>query len=698
MRAARIAVGIALVGAILLMSPGSLDAFARPKADLLAMVGFAALAALAVRAFAPRGDAAAASGGIVFALLDTAVLAWCTVSAASAAFALSPHLAWAGEMGQREGLRTTLALAGVYAAARAATRPGRGLGFAHDAALVAAVVAGAYAMVQAAGHDPFAWSGEQFYPGAGRVVLRPGATTGSPLALGALLAPALALAVSRLAWGRGDRARLVPAAAVLGAALVATLSRGAYLAALVGVVAALAVPAALRALRSGRAAVGLAAAALPAALWAVVVTRAAFAVRVAERGGAESTSVRLGVLRGALALWRGRPWLGTGPDNFGLAFPRVQPPSMWAHEWIGQPPHAHSAALQVLATLGLAGALAGLAIVALVLAALVRALRAEGGRVADAGDAAAVFAALCVAGVFNPVGLAGATWFMVLAAEWAAPAAPGAAEAAAAPARDPHAARVANAALVAALAVALGVLAGAARAKLAGRAAARARAALEATLTTNDPRAHAALLAVAGDAAERATRHGPGEDGLWRLACDVACARADAAGGSARAAEFARAAEAAAMRALAIEPLRAVDHQRLAGALARRARAGAADALAASDAEFARARALAPADALVLADEARLELEQRRFTRAAATAARIVALYPRAAAGHALAAGALAALGERAAARREAGLALAGEWEHDAAPQRNATLALYRALGDGAPVTLSAPAPAAARR
>ena len=95
---------------------------------------------------------------------------------------------------------------------------------------------------------------------------------------------------------------------------------------------------------------------------------------------------------------------------------------------------------------------------------------------------------------------------------------------------------------------------------------------------------------------------------------------------------------------------------------------------------YTHAAELAPADALVLTDEARTELQAHRWAQAAWVAARIVALYPNAAEGLALMASALAAQGRSAEALAAADRALAARWEDGSEAQIAATRALRDAL------------------
>jgi O-antigen ligase len=646
------------VAAIVGFVPGMLDPFAGPKATALAVLGLASLAAFAV---------AAARRRPAFTALDIAVAAWCGVAVLSALFSVSPRLSWLGESGQREGLRTTLAFAGLYVAARAAHRVPSDERRTLDAALLAAVAAAAYAMIQCSGYDPLAWSNVATYPAGGHLVLRPASTLGNATALGAMLAAALAIVTARLAAGRGARATLVPAAALLGVALLTTLSRGALLGAGVGLVVALAGAWVSgrdgAAGRAARAALALAAPALPAIAWGLLVLRGPLAARAAEGAGGESSPARLEIARSALALWRAHPWLGVGPDGFALAFPRVQTAAFWGRAWLGLPAHAHSVPLQVLATGGALAALAGLAWLACALGGLAREARAGGERAALALESGAALAALAVCGVFNVPGLAGAAWYVGLTSQ-------------SSPSGASADTRVPRGAWAAAALAALAVLASATGPWGAQFDAARANTALMA-MASEPPETRLALARLANEAAGRAATRSPGDETLWRIACDADLAQADAAlrlqaADEAHAAGVA--AERDARRALALVPARAIDHQRLANALA--LTADTADA----DAEYATALRLAPSDGDVLVDQARAQLVAGRFAAASATASRLAALYPDAAWGHALGAAALAALGRNDKALQAATRALASRWDDGSEAQRAATLALSRAL------------------
>lgn len=639
--------------AVLAFAPALLDPFAPLKTAGLLAIG----AALAVDAFA-RGERAhdAPARAALGALL---------VVALSAAAAPSGTLALFGEIEQREGLATWAALIALFFGARAAHADAASRARTLDVALTAATIAAAYALAQFAGFDVFTWGDAPRYAHAGAVTLRPAATLGNPILLGAVLAPALAIVTARLASGRGDRVVLAAAAALLGCAIAATLSRGAFLAALVGVGCALAASRAPR----GRALAALAFAVLPAFAWSALALRAAPFARFAEGASASSSPARLEIARAALQLWRERPWLGVGPDGFGLAFPRVQTPEYWRHVWLGTPAHAHSAPLQLLVTLGALGLAALAAWVVCALLPIVRATRAG----EDRAEEASALAAIAVAACFNPLGPAGAVWLAVLLGMAAGAPAPAVRRMPIVPARA--------VAIAAALAVGLALVPG--LRALAG--AGRAHAALEQSVGAS-PEQRAALAEFAARSAE-ASLAAPGyDDAPLRLAVDAHLAAARASGADrAGAMRHAQAAERDARAAIALRPTRAMNHLRLAQALA---------ALGESpDSAFAVAERLAPSDALVRAEHARAALARGDFATAREQARRIVARYPEAALGHTLEASVALVEGRAADALAALRRALAAEWEDGAGAQRAAARSLEARLA----ATLAAGADSARR-
>ena len=633
------------------------------KAVVLRVLGLSLLAwaatAIASRPARPGAQAWAAA-------------AWVAAVALSTAFSLAPRLSWLGEPSQREGLLTALALAGLHLGSRLAHRDESQVRTTLTVMLGAGAIAAAYAQLQLAGLDPIPWQGTHTYATAGALALRPAGPLGNPILLGAVLATVLPVALVRLASARGDAARLVPAAALVAASLIATLSRGAWLAA--AAAAAVGLGFAWRAgARPQRIAWTAALSLAPAILFGAARAWVPIAQRFAESVSGEALSTRELIARTAVRLWSERPLWGVGPDAFGLAFPRVQDPAFWRAEWVGIPVHAHSVPLQVLATLGLAGALAGLAWIVAAAIAWRRAWRAVAAARFTLAAIAGSLVALAVAGATNVVGLAGASAFAVLTALI-----PALEERGERSAPEPGRAQAALPIVVASLAFAITLVLGLRELEALALAGAAREAPTRDRLATESWRAAVALRSRQAWAAAELE---PGEESLWRLACDASLAEAEALPSHASGASLA-AAEQAARRALALVPVRAASHERLASALAARAlRTGEKPAADSADASFERACRLAPADGWLLVSWIRFQLARRDGARAQELAQRLVALYPGAAVGHALSGAALLLLGRPDEARAELVRAQGARWEEDAGAQRAEVDRLVAELG-----------------
>lgn len=653
-RVARIAIRVALATAILGFVPGLFEPFMPFKAMVLRVTGFGLLAWVAVEGWGGRVRRPDA--------LTWSVLAWVIAGVMATLGARSPQLALMGEVSQREGLLTVVALAGLHLAAAHAHRHAHDVRDTLRVVMIAGVVAAVYAQSQLAGLDPVRWSGIHTFVVNGAIALRPSGSLGSPVLLGVVLAATLPLVLARLAEARSDAAWLVPAAALLAATLLMTLSRGAWLAGALG--ASVAVTGAIAAgARPRRLAWTLAASLSPAVLFGLGRSWAPLVARLSEGLDTGSGAARAAIARGALQLWSERPWFGVGLDGFGLAFPRVQEPALWRAEWIGLPVHAHSVILQVLATMGVAGALAGTAWIVASLWALFAAWRRHPDERPWIAGLAGGFVALLVAGGFNVLGLAGAALFAVCTAL------PGCLR------EQPE--RVGGrsrpwspmAPALAAMIIAIPELVTGMR-ELAALAHARpARDELSRAGFT--PSEWTAVTSARAAALRRATAVWPHDDVLWRLACEAALGVAALPVGDGERALVA--AERAARRAVAIAPLRAASHVCLGDALAARAlRSGSTAVAESAGAAYGRAEQLAPADGWVLVAHARFELAHRDGVGALEVAQRLIGIYPEAAAGHTLAGAALMLLHRPAEAVAALERARAARWEDDAGSQRAA--------------------------
>lgn len=610
-----------------------------------------------------------------------AVLGFAGVTLLAGVFSHAPRLAWAGEVAQREGTLTVLSLAVLHVAASHAHRSAADARATLRVLLWSAVAAAVYAQLQVAGLDPIAWSGAHTIETGAGAALRPAGPLGSPVLLGIVIAVAIPLVLADLAEARNDAAWGIPMAALLAATLLLTLSRGAWLAGLVGAAAAV-VLALLAGARPLRVLWTVGVSVSPALVLAFGRASAPVAARLGESLETGSAATRTLIARGALQLWSERPWLGHGPDSFGLMFPHVQEPAFWRQEWIGAPVHAHSVPLQTLATTGALGALAGFAWLAVSAWALWRAWQQAPQQRPWLAGLMGAFIALCAAGMINVTGLSGAAMLAVLTALPGA--AVGRAPLATLPVRRRLSAR-------APLAIA-GVIAAAEllTASYELRALALANVARGAERGDRTPSEWRALTESQARALESATDLWAHDDLVWRLSAAGALQAASAAE-STDAVRWRERAEHAARRAIAITAERAPAWASLGDALAARALANHDVALADStERAYSHAERLAPSDGWLLVAHARFALARRDGVRALVVAQRLSGLYPEAALGHTLAGTALLLLERPGEARAAFQQALAARWESDAATQRSAVEALVKRLPARVPAASAA--------
>jgi len=266
-------------------------------------------------------------------------------------------------------------------------------------------VAAAVALQRLAGGDPLIWLA---VVRVGRFE-RPFATLGNPLHFGAYLAMAVPVSLhfARMAQRRGLRAAAAVLAlqAVLSGVLVAaSLSRGAWAAALAAAVVvgwgswrgeATGRPSRMPHLGARAAGVAvvvaLALLLVPAARDEVLrgVRAAGDFLATYSPSGQASVSGRRLMWRAAWEMFLARPWLGYGLDAFQMAFQLHRPLDLWRLEWGVTPIKAHNDVLQVMATQGLLG----IAALVVVLGGLMRNARRALGQV-EAGDGRALVRAV----------------------------------------------------------------------------------------------------------------------------------------------------------------------------------------------------------------------------------------------------------------------------------------------------------------
>lgn len=383
---ARWALGAALAGSLLAVSPMQAAAYSLPKLVALSTGALLAWAALVWRGAQARPTP-----------LDRPLLACAAVLLASFGVSSDLFLSFIGryQMYSLGLLPLALCAAFYYAAVRSgqAEEP---LPLLRLCAMVS-IVMGLHAMLQAAGVEPIAFMPRNFPQG------RAVGTLGNPVYLGACLVALFPLMLG-LVLDKEGRDRWLGGAGAVGvmAGLFASGSRGAFLGAAAGAVVYLWLAGRLRA-PSGR------------RVWAgaiAVILIAGFAASMRLRRFSASDSARLAMWDSALKASRGALWLGSGPDTFeGLLrrgrtddFIRALGPTA------GQA-NAHNDILQALTTTGVLG-LAAYVWLAWALAVLAWRSRGDPYRAAAAGALAGLFLQAKV----NPVPLPG----MVLAALCAA--------------------------------------------------------------------------------------------------------------------------------------------------------------------------------------------------------------------------------------------------------------------------------------
>jgi hypothetical protein len=302
------------LGIPLLFDPAGSDGFILPRASLL-IAGAGAAVALAVWS---RPTGAGGLAAPAFAVAATALLACLT--------SVDPSLSLAGAYERYDGAVTRLAYLGLFAASAWFLRTPADRRRAVSWFLVACCVVAAEALWQLAGDRQD----------------RPDGYLGQPNLLGVLLAMAVPLALNR---ARGER-RWLLAAGLVAAGLLASGSRSAWLGAVAGCGALLVFLAPPGRRRRAAAAGALLALGIGVAL--VLGTQL-------RNLGHDTGSGRLHVWADSAGLIAARPATGWGEDSVGLVFGRFQRGD-WEN---GQTfDRLHSEPLDLLATQGVAGALA----------------------------------------------------------------------------------------------------------------------------------------------------------------------------------------------------------------------------------------------------------------------------------------------------------------------------------------------------
>jgi len=296
--------------------------------------------------------------------LDLPLAAFVASAAVSTVLAVNVGAAVIGAAGRYEGLFTIVAYALLFRLAAQALDGERAWSVAR-ALLFAGFVAAALAIVQSLVESAMIGGATEETALTFGGLLRATSTFGNAATLGAFLAMLIPLALHELRRARSTVDRLIAGnvCLVLALGLVLTFSRAAWLGAALGVAVAAGGPLVRLARARPRAVAAgavLTAVVLAAALQAVplaqpVLARAASLADPTQGSGA----TRLHIWSDALRVIAARPWVGWGPDTFGLVFPQFQTGD-WTPGFLID--KAHSDVLQVAATQGLIGVAAYVAV------------------------------------------------------------------------------------------------------------------------------------------------------------------------------------------------------------------------------------------------------------------------------------------------------------------------------------------------
>jgi O-antigen ligase len=323
------------------------DTFDLPKAVAMLVLSGLSLAGLCVSAI--RGESELRWHPVLWVLLG--LFGWAGVSAV---FSASPALSVWGTYYGNEGLVAIFGYCLVAFLALQYVRSTRSLRTLAVTAAVSGSIVSAYALLQFVGVDPIEWIGD-----TGRVI----STFGNADMLGTYLVFPFALALG-LALSVRDRWRSVAwwaVAGVIGSALVATATRGAWLGALaialcIGFVGWRGVWQASR--RRKLVLGGLAVAAFAAIAVAIVSIRPKLAGSAATLSSLlmRLSNGRTVIWLTGLRAWLTRPITGWGPDGFDRAFQSAVGADWYAIvKGLQTAQNAHSFLVQTLVTLGIPG-------------------------------------------------------------------------------------------------------------------------------------------------------------------------------------------------------------------------------------------------------------------------------------------------------------------------------------------------------
>jgi len=344
-------VTLKIVGILLIFDVGGLQAFDFPK-SLFSRAFEWLLAGVLVVALFRHG-----MGIVPRTRLHIVAVAFVLVYAVSALFAENTYIALYGDRDHYLGLTFVIDMAVLYFAVATGFRNRSDWAVVATGVGAASLVVIAYAWLQYLQLDPITWSDDP--------ALRPFSTFGNPDPLGHYLSLLFGAAVAiAVVGGRLVSPALRIGVGVLCLLVLATSAVVATRGTLLALAAALATLPLLQLRLSG----GLRRAVLAAVVMVGAASCAAALLTLTPLGERvqqidAGVEPRLVFFDAAARAFADRPLVGSGPDNFGVTFPRYRRPSdsrilgdtynNSAHDWV----------LQAAATTGTAGVLAAIALV-----------------------------------------------------------------------------------------------------------------------------------------------------------------------------------------------------------------------------------------------------------------------------------------------------------------------------------------------
>lgn len=363
----------------LVVAPPLFDQVVMPRLAATFVLTGLALGCAAASSFRPYRDVPAAPARVAATFLG--------LTALSTGIGVDPRGALLGEFQRYQGLITVTVCTLLMLVTGAAATTSSKVRFLAWSFLFGGAVASLYAILDVAGLDWIDWSNASSR--------RAGGLFAQPNVLATQLVVCALVGTGLMSHESGWRQAVAAAATgAMLAVLVLTMSRGGWVAAVIGACAFVSLSQRItRATLLAAAGVGVLSLAAVAAIPQSRTVLDSAVARADAGSDIDNQSTRLSLWRLAFEMWEDHPVLGGGPDSFSTLFPSYREPDQ---PGIGtanvRPESAHSFFFDQLVGLGALGVTAFVALVALV---LFPALRSRGGGPLE--PIAASFAAAIVA-------------------------------------------------------------------------------------------------------------------------------------------------------------------------------------------------------------------------------------------------------------------------------------------------------------